>query len=90
MCKVISVCNQKGGCGKSNVSVNLAAALVKQGQKVLVVDADPQGSCTICVSNNGSRYPWIWVTASSTHFACTTQLWRNYRGFIKMRVDVIE
>lgn len=47
MSKVISVCNQKGGCGKSNVSVNLAAALVKQGQKVLVVDADPQGSCTI-------------------------------------------
>lgn len=47
MCKVISVCNQKGGCGKSNVSVILAAALVKQGQKVLVVDADPQGSCTI-------------------------------------------
>ncbi len=41
MSKVISVCNQKGGCGKSNVSVNLAAALVKQGQKVLVVDADP-------------------------------------------------
>ena len=47
MSKVISVCNQKGGCGKSNVSVNLAATLVKQGQKVLVVDADPQGSCTI-------------------------------------------
>ena len=47
MSKVISVCNQKGGCGKSNVSVNLAAALVKEGQKVLVVDSDPQGSCTI-------------------------------------------
>ena len=47
MSKVIAVTNQKGGCGKSNVSVNLAAALVKQGQKVLVVDADPQGSCTI-------------------------------------------
>ena len=47
MSKVYSICNQKGGCGKSNVSVNLAAALVKQGQKVLVVDADPQGSGTI-------------------------------------------
>ena len=47
MSKVIAVTNQKGGCGKSNVSVNLAAALVKQGQKVLVVDADPQSSCTI-------------------------------------------
>lgn len=47
MCKVYSVCNQKGGCGKSNVSVNLAAALAKEGKRVLVVDADPQGSGTV-------------------------------------------
>ena len=47
MCKVYSICNQKGGCGKSNVSVNLAAALVKEGQRVLVVDADPQGSASV-------------------------------------------
>lgn len=47
MCKVYAVTNQKGGCGKSNVSVNLAAALVNEGQKVLMVDADPQGSGTI-------------------------------------------
>ena len=47
MCKVYSICNQKGGCGKSNVSVNLAATLVKEGQRVLVVDADPQGSATV-------------------------------------------
>lgn len=47
MCKVISVANQKGGCGKTNVSVNLAAALVKAGRRVLIVDSDPQGSCTV-------------------------------------------
>ena len=47
MSKVISVANQKGGCGKTNVSVNLAAALTLQGQKVLIIDADPQGSCTV-------------------------------------------
>lgn len=47
MSKVISVANQKGGCGKTNVSVNLAAALTLQGRKVLIIYADPQGSCTV-------------------------------------------
>lgn len=47
MSRVIAVTNQKGGCGKTNVVVNLAAALTMEGKKVLVVDADPQGSCTV-------------------------------------------
>lgn len=35
MCKVYSICNQKGGCGKSNVSVNLAAALQRKDARFL-------------------------------------------------------
>ncbi len=41
--KVIAVCGQKGGIGKTSVSMNLAAAMAKHS-KILVMDVDPQGS----------------------------------------------
>lgn len=47
MCKVISVSNQKGGVGKTVTSVNLEIGLARAGKKVLMIDAEPQGSMTI-------------------------------------------
>lgn len=44
MPKVIAILNQKGGAGKTTLSVHLATALSRRGYKVLLVDADPQGS----------------------------------------------
>lgn len=44
--KVIAVCNQKGGVGKTVTTVNLGVGLAQQGRRVLLVDVDPQGSLT--------------------------------------------
>jgi chromosome partitioning protein len=45
--KTIAVVNQKGGCGKTTVSINLASTLAGMGQRVLLVDMDPQSHCAV-------------------------------------------
>lgn len=44
MCKVIAICNQKGGVSKITTTVNLGVGMVREGKRVLVIDADPQGN----------------------------------------------
>ena len=50
--RTISVANQKGGCGKTTSAINLSACLASKGQKVLLIDLDPQGHSAIGLDIN--------------------------------------
>lgn len=52
--KIVAMCNQKGGVGKTTTSINVAGALSQYGRKVLIVDFDPQGAATVGLGINAN------------------------------------
>lgn len=57
--KIISICNQKGGVGKTTTAMNLGAALVKRGKKILCVDLDTQGSLSEYLRHKKNTTPTV-------------------------------
>lgn len=69
--RVIAVANQKGGVAKTTTCVNLATALAEKGQKVLLIDLDPQGGCSVCLG----------IDAASLNKTVYNVLMSNKTGF---------
>lgn len=77
--KIISVVNQKGGSGKTTLSMQLAGGLARRGNKVLVVDADPQGTATRWAASADEKpFPASVVGLS----AASTKVHREVKKFV--------
>lgn len=88
--KVIAICNQKGGVGKTATSVCMGVTLAKQGKKVLIVDFDPQGNLTKGFGyRDKTSYPYSLKDALLNEVNDNNIDWHNYILHTGEEVDII-
>src|SRR5262245_20447585 len=80
LARIIAVVNQKGGVGKTTTAVNLATSLALTGQRILLVDCDPQSNLTSGIglkgqhAAGGSVYEALMTDGASESFVLPTQV----------------
>ena len=75
---VIAVVSAKGGTGKSTITLNLGGTLSSAGRRVLIIDADPQGSIAQWAKKSKQKEPTILVEPSSAVHRKIKKLYTNY------------
>lgn len=78
--KIIAVVNQKGGVGKTTISMQLAGTLARRKKKILVVDADPQGTATRWAANADDNNPFPAPVAGLS--AADSKIHREVKKFV--------
>jgi chromosome partitioning protein len=84
--RTISLINQKGGCGKTTCSINLAACLAYMGQRTLLVDMDPQGHCAVGLAVPDAQieksiYDILRLPAGASHASLKDITWQIATNF---------